>query len=124
LLGDKRVLVQILNNLLSNAIKFTPDEGRIVVRAWAEPQGRLLISVADNGIGMTEEGVAKALRPFEQAHSARAREHKGTGLGLHLCDNFMRLFGGTLEIESRAGEGTTVTVAFPSERVVQERRSA
>lgn len=122
--GDKRVLVQILNNLLSNAIKFTSEGGRIVVRAWAEPQGRLLIAVADNGIGMTEEGVAKALRPFEQAHNARARENKGTGLGLHLCDNFMRLFGGKLEIESRAGEGTTATVAFPAERVAEARRSA
>jgi signal transduction histidine kinase len=124
LLGDKRVLVQILNNLLSNAIKFTPEGGGIEVKAWSDAQERILLSVADSGIGMTEEGVAKALRPFEQAHNARAREHKGTGLGLHLCDNFMRLFGGSLEIESRAGEGTTVTVTFPPERVVTARRSA
>ena len=122
--GDKRVLVQILNNLLSNAIKFTPKGGQIKVSAWSDPQGRLLLSVADNGIGMTEEGVAKALRPFEHAHSARAREHKGTGLGLHLCDNFMRLFDGSLEIDSRAGEGTTVTIAFPPERAAGARRSA
>jgi signal transduction histidine kinase len=118
------VLVQILNNLLSNAIKFTPEGGGIEVKAWSDAQERILLSVADSGIGMTEEGVAKALRPFEQAHNARAREHKGTGLGLHLCDNFMRLFGGSLEIESRAGEGTTVTVTFPPERVVTARRSA
>ncbi|MGF1631020.1 MAG: ATP-binding protein [Kiloniellaceae bacterium] len=124
LLGDKRVLVQILNNLLSNAIKFTSQGGGIAVKGWSDAQGRILLSVTDDGIGMTEEGVAKALRPFEQAHSARAREHKGTGLGLHLCDNFMRLFGGTLKIESQAGEGTTVTVAFPPERAVTARRSA
>jgi two-component system cell cycle sensor histidine kinase PleC len=68
--------------------------------------------------------VAKALRPFEQAHKSRAREHAGTGLGLHLCENFMRLFGGTLEIESQAGEGTTVTIAFPAERAVDARRTA
>ena len=122
--GDKRVLVQLLNNLFSNAVKFTPQGGSIEISAWRDTQGRIQLSVADNGIGMTEEGVAKALRPFEQAHNARAREHKGTGLGLHLCDNFMRLFGGTLKIESRAGEGTTVTVAFPPERVVSARRSA
>ncbi len=122
--ADKRVLAQILNNLLSNAIKFTPQGGRITVSLWSDPQGRILLSVADDGIGMTEEGVAKALRPFEQAHNARAREHRGTGLGLHLCDNFMRLFGGTLEIESQAGEGTTVTVAFPPERAAAARRSA
>jgi signal transduction histidine kinase len=124
LLGDERVLVQILNNLLSNAIKFTPEGGTIEVRAWTDVQGRLRLSVADNGIGMTEEGVAKALRPFEQAHSARSREHKGTGLGLHLCDNFMKLFGGTLEIESRPAEGTTATVTFPADRSVEARRSA
>ena len=122
--GDKRVLAQILNNLLSNAIKFTPEGGRIAVSAWRDAEGCILVSVADNGIGMTEEGVAKALRPFEQAHSARAREYKGTGLGLHLCDNFMRLFGGTLEIDSQAGDGTTVTIAFPAERAVDTRRSA
>ncbi len=122
--GDKRVVVQILNNLLSNAVKFTPEGGRIEVSAWTDSQGRILVSVADDGIGMTDEGVAKALRPFEQAHSARAREHAGTGLGLHLCDNFMRLFGGTLEIESKAGEGTIVTVAFPTERAVDARRTA
>jgi signal transduction histidine kinase len=124
LLGDERVLVQILNNLLSNAIKFTPEGGTIEVKAWADARGRLRLSVADNGIGMTEEGVAKALRPFEQAHSARSREHKGTGLGLHLCDNFMKLFGGTLEIESRPAEGTTATVTFPADRSVEARRSA
>jgi signal transduction histidine kinase len=124
LLGDERVLVQILNNLLSNAIKFTPEGGTIEVKAWADARSRLRLSVADSGIGMTEEGVAKALRPFEQAHSARSREHKGTGLGLHLCDNFMKLFGGTLEIESRPAEGTTATVTFPADRSVEARRSA
>ena len=82
--GDRKVLVQILNNLLSNAVKFTPEGGRISVDAWTDEAGAILISVTDNGIGMTQEGVAKALRPFEQAHSARAREHAGTGLGLHL----------------------------------------
>jgi signal transduction histidine kinase len=122
--GDQRVLVQILNNLLSNAVKFTPHGGRIAVTARTDPDGRILLSVADNGIGMTEEGLAKALKPFEQAHNARSREHKGTGLGLHLCDNFMRLFGGTLEIESHLGEGTTATIAFPSERARPVRRTA
>jgi signal transduction histidine kinase len=122
--GDERVLTQVLNNLLSNAVKFTPQGGRIEVGAWKDDHDRLLVSVADNGIGMTEEGVAKALRPFEQAHNARAREHKGTGLGLHLCDNFMRLFGGRLDIDSQAGQGTKVTISFPPERVVAARRLA
>src|SRR3546814_17811111 len=82
--GDQRVLVQVLNNLLSNAIKFTPQGGRIAVRAWADAAGSILLSVADNGIGITEEGLAKELRPFAQAHNARAREPQGTGLALPL----------------------------------------
>ncbi|WP_299617111.1 ATP-binding protein [Pelagibius sp.] len=122
--GDERVLMQILINLLSNAVKFTPEGGHIAVAAWCDGRGRILLSVADNGIGMTQEGVRKALRPFEQAHNPRAREHKGTGLGLHLCDNFMKLFGGSLAIESEAGAGTTVTVTFPPERAIPTRRSA
>jgi len=122
--GDKKVLVQILNNMLSNAVKFTPEGGRISVAAWINSENAIHFAVTDNGIGMTEEGVAKALRPFEQAHSARSREYAGTGLGLHLCDNFMRLFGGTLEISSRLGEGTKVTIAFPPERSVTARQTA
>ena len=122
--GDEKVLVQILNNLLSNAVKFTPDGGSIQVSAWTDSAGQVLLSVTDNGIGMTEDGVAKALRPFEQAHNARLREHKGTGLGLHLCANFMKLFGGRLEIRSRLGEGTTATVIFPAERAIRERHTA
>lgn len=122
--GDERVLIQILNNLLSNAVKFTPHGGTIEVNAWMDPRGRILLSVADNGIGMTQDGMTKALKPFEQAHNPRSREHKGTGLGLHLCDNFMKLFGGSLAIESKAGEGTTVTVTFPAERAIGNRRSA
>lgn len=122
--GDARVMTQILNNLLSNSVKFTPRGGHIDVSAWTDTQGLVHMSVADNGIGMTKEGVAKALRPFEQAHNARAREHNGTGLGLHLCDNFMQLFGGSLEIVSEEGKGTTVIVVFPLERVIERKRSA
>src|SRR3546814_10424311 len=58
--GDQRVLVQVLNNLLSNAIKFTPQGGRIAVRAWADAAGSILLSVTANGIGMTEEGDRKS----------------------------------------------------------------
>ncbi len=122
--GDSRVMTQILNNLLSNSVKFTPRGGHIDVSAWTDAQGLIHMSVADNGIGMTKEGVTKALRPFEQAHNARAREHNGTGLGLHLCDNFMQLFGGSLEIVSEEGKGTTVIVVFPLERVIERKRSA
>lgn len=61
---------------------------------------------------------AKALKPFEQADGTHSRRHEGTGLGLHLCVNFMKLFGGSLEIESEVDKGTTIALIFPPERTV------
>jgi len=116
--GDKRVMVQILNNLLSNAIKFTPNDGNISIIAKVDEGNRVVLSVADTGLGMSKKDVAKALQPFEQVDGTQSKKHLGTGLGLPLCVNFMKLFGGTLEIDSDAGKGTTVIVRFPSERTI------
>ena len=69
-------------------------------------------------MGMPEEGILKALKPFEQADAEHSRNHEGTGLGLHLCVTFMELFGGTLEIESEVDKGTTMTLKFPTERTI------
>ena len=67
---------------------------------------------------MSEEGVTKALRPFEQIDGMKSRQHEGTGLGLHLCANFMSLFGGSMDIDSMVDHGTTVSLHFPSERTI------
>ncbi|MGB0683994.1 MAG: ATP-binding protein [Magnetovibrionaceae bacterium] len=117
LLGDRRALLQVLNNLLSNAIKFSPQGGKVSVSAQKENTGQVAISVADEGIGMAQDDIAKAILPFQQldhGDAERARKFEGTGLGLHLCQKFMVLFGGTLEIESQQGEGTTVRLRFPA----------
>lgn len=119
LLGDERVLIQMLNNLISNAIKFTPDNGKIVVASKVDEDRGIIISVKDTGMGMSEDGILKALKPFEQADGTHSRRHEGTGLGLPLCVNFMRLFGGTIEIESDIGKGTTITLCFPPERTIR-----
>lgn len=116
--GDERMLIQILNNLLSNAIKFTPRGGKISVTAKVDEVNCVVLSVADTGIGMSKNDTTKALQPFEQADGMHSRRHEGTGLGLPLCVNFMKLFGGTLEIDSNADKGTTVTVRFPPERTI------
>jgi signal transduction histidine kinase len=116
--GDQRALTQILNNLLSNALKFTPSDGKIRVVSALNQDGEIIIKVIDTGIGMSAEGVIKALKPFEQADGAHSKRHEGTGLGLHLCTNFMKLFGGRLEIDSEVGKGTTVSLHFPAERTV------
>ncbi len=116
LVGDERALIQVLNNLLSNAIKFTPAGGLISVSARLNDDGGIVVTVRDTGVGMSEPDVAKALRPFEQAQDTYSRVDKGTGLGLHLCSNFMVLFGGSLAIQSEVGKGTTVVLRFPPER--------
>ncbi|MFC1673065.1 PAS domain-containing sensor histidine kinase [Pseudomonadota bacterium] len=113
--GDERALIQVFNNLLSNAIKFTPEHGSVDVSAQVDEGGGIIITFADSGIGMSQDDIVKALRPFEQADGMHSRKHEGTGLGLHLCINIMNLFGGTLDIESEVGLGTKVSLHFPPE---------
>jgi PAS domain S-box-containing protein len=116
--GDKKAVAQVLNNILSNAMKFTPDGGSINILANVSDGGGIAITVSDTGIGMSENDISKALRPFEQADAAHTRRHEGTGLGLSICDNFMKLFGGSLHIESKLDEGTKVTIQFPVKRSI------
>jgi PAS domain S-box-containing protein len=117
LYADKRALKQILINLLSNAVKFTPDGGVISVSARLAEDGRLVIDIADNGIGIAPEDVPKALAFFAQVESDLSRRFEGTGLGLALSRRLTELHGGTLELASEVGVGTTVTMAFPADRV-------
>jgi two-component system cell cycle sensor histidine kinase PleC len=112
LLGDPVRVKQILLNLLSNAVKFTPAGGGIALRVRPEC-GRILIEIADTGIGMNAEGIAVALQPFGQVDSQLSRRSGGTGLGLPLVRSFVDLLNGTLDIRSREGEGTTVSVRLP-----------
>nr|WP_286209143.1 PAS domain-containing sensor histidine kinase [Azospirillum sp. A1-3] len=112
LLGDPVRVKQILLNLLTNAVKFTPAGGSVALRVRPEC-GRILIEVADSGIGMNAEGIAIALQPFGQVDSQLSRRSGGTGLGLPLVRSFVDLLNGTLDIRSREGEGTTVSVRLP-----------
>jgi two-component system, cell cycle sensor histidine kinase DivJ len=109
--GDQRVCQQILINLLSNAIKFTGEGGMIRLLVDVE-DGRLLIVVEDNGIGMTLDQQRRVGTPFYQVNGGHARSHEGTGLGLALVKQMARLHGGSVEIDSVAGRGTKVTVAL------------
>jgi signal transduction histidine kinase len=107
----------VLLNLLSNAIKFTPRNGTTTVTLRHEGDG-LAIAVADTGIGIAPENVARAFEPFRQVDNRLARKYEGTGLGLPLSQRLMALHGGTLTIDSAVDRGTTVTMHFPSTRVV------
>ena len=118
--GRKRAVSRIINNLLSNASKFTPVDGEIVITARVDKMGALLINIADNGIGISKNDIIRMLEPFEQANRYHPHKHEGTGLGLHLCQNLMKLHGGSLEIDSKLGEGTTVILTFPPGRTTIE----
>ena len=116
--ADESKVKQILLNLLSNAVKFTPSGGTIRVRARRHRGGGLEISVKDNGIGIAGEDVALVFEPFRQVDSTLSRKFDGTGLGLPLVKKMNELHGGTVRIKSKLGAGTTVTVVFPADRVI------
>ncbi len=121
LLVDERRLKQILVNLLSNAIKFTPAGGTVTLVACVDPGDGFLFEVSDTGIGMTADDIPKAMSPFGQVDGQLNRMQEGGGLGLPLSRSLVELHGGSLDLRSEIGVGTTVTVSFPAERIIQSR---
>jgi signal transduction histidine kinase len=113
--ADQRRFRQILLNLLGNAVKFTHDgEVSLRVRCEAGPPGeRVVLSVADTGIGMDEEQISRLFRAFEQADPQVTRRFGGTGLGLVITRRLARMMGGDVAVASRPGEGSTFTVDLP-----------
>jgi two-component system cell cycle sensor histidine kinase PleC len=110
--ADHRALKQIALNLLSNAVKFTPEGGRIIVRARAAG-GFVRIAIADTGIGIPKEALAKLGRPFEQVESRLTKSHQGSGLGLAIAKSLTELHGGTMRIRSALERGTIVSLRLP-----------
>ncbi len=117
IIGEELAIKQILMNLLSNAIKFTPEGGRVTITADLDKKQQLRLCVTDTGIGLNELEIEKALSPFGQIDSDLDRSAAGTGLGLTLVDALIKLHGGSFELFSQKGIGTTATVIFPPDRV-------
>ncbi len=113
---DARALKQVLLNFLSNAMKFTPAGGTVTAGVRRAASG-VALWVRDTGIGMSAADIKVALSAFGQVDSKVARQHKGTGLGLPICKQLIELHGGTLEVESAPGHGTTMTAVFPAFRM-------
>jgi signal transduction histidine kinase len=113
--ADERKVRQVLLNLLSNAIKFTPEGGRIEVRA-ARENGAVEVSVSDTGIGIAPEDREAVFEEFRQVGSSAARQ-QGTGLGLTLCRKFIELHGGKIWVTSALGAGSTFTFRLPIRQV-------
>ena len=116
---DARRVKQILVNLLSNAVKFTPENGEVTLGAdIRKDDGCFVLSVTDTGIGMDAAGLATAMEKFGQNETGLPPEQKGAGLGLPLSKILIEAHGGEIEIDSQPGQGTTVRVCFPEDRLL------
>lgn len=114
ILGDERRIGQVLDNLLSNAVKFSNDGGRVRVELRGDGD-QASIAVADEGIGIPADEQGHVFSRFFRAQAASELAVPGTGLGLAITRALVDRHGGTIELESRVGEGTRVTVTFPVE---------
>jgi len=110
--GDPRAFKQIALNLVANAIKFTERGGSVTVSAVVEGS-RLMLRVADTGVGIAADDLKRIGDPFFQAGKTYQRKHEGTGLGLSIVKGLVGLHNGEINVQSKVGDGTTVTVALP-----------
>ena len=117
LLGSEPELYSIFWNLITNAVKYTPGDGRVDIRWWADSSGGHL-SVTDTGVGIAAEHLPRITERFYRVDPGRARSTGGSGLGLAIVKHAVQRHGGTLEIESEEGVGSRFTCNFPLRRVV------
>jgi signal transduction histidine kinase len=115
IVADERKFKQILLNLLSNAVKFTPDGGRIEVKARSTGDN-LIVAVHDTGIGIAPEDQETVFEEFRQVGRNYTSKQEGTGLGLALTRRFVELHGGRISVDSKPGEGSTFTFTLPLKR--------
>lgn len=116
--ADERKLKQILLNITSNAVKFTPSGGTVYLSAGRKKDGNLELIVKDTGIGISKEDIARVFQPFFQVDSKITRAYEGTGLGLAITEGLVEVHGGSMTIDSKEGEGTSVIITLPAERQV------
>ncbi len=119
--GDPHRILQVLHNIVGNAVKFT-EHGRVDLSIDVDENSLLLIEVCDTGIGMSEDLLAHIYEPFVQADASTARRFGGSGLGMAIVQRLVSAFGGNIDIESRVGEGTRVSVLIPLDRGAREQR--
>ena len=124
ILGDCMKFKQIAKNLLSNAVKFT-EKGQVearFVQTTEEGKEILLMKVKDTGVGIKEENMDKIFLSFEQADATVSRRFGGTGLGLPICKELLKLLGGGIQVSSVYGEGTQFTVRIPVKMAEKEEK--
>lgn len=120
---DEEQIKQVLTNLISNALKFTHSGGSVAVRLTKDA-GWLTIEVSDTGIGISEENLPHVFDRFYQADGSHTREGEGTGIGLAHTQELLKIMGGTIQVDSTPGKGSTFTVRLPILRNMPEAAAA
>jgi PAS domain S-box-containing protein len=116
--GDSQVIEHAFCNLIINAAVFTPENGQITVSVNQGWQGSLVITISDNGPGISDSDLLRVLQPFSQAEDILTRRNDGLGLGLPLSKLMVELHGGSLKLESYIGRGTNIIIRIPRDRIV------
>ncbi|HEY7058733.1 MAG TPA: ATP-binding protein [Vicinamibacterales bacterium] len=111
---DRQKVKQIVLNLLSNALKFTPHGSVTIFGSYEQNRREITIAVRDTGVGIPREDQIKVFEDFRQLDSSPARGYGGTGLGLSICRRLSQMLGGTIELESESGVGSTFTLRIPA----------
>jgi signal transduction histidine kinase len=111
---DRQKVKQIVLNLLSNALKFTPAGSVTILATYDAKRREVCIAVRDTGVGIGRSDQAKVFEDFRQLDSSPARGYGGTGLGLSICRRLSQMLGGTIELESELGKGSTFTLCLPA----------
>lgn len=119
IVGDRRKLAQVLYNLLTNAIKFSHRNASVRVTAGPTDEGGVWIAVTDQGVGMTSEEIGRLFKPFGRVGPAPTGGETSTGLGLAIVSRIVSAHGGTIEVQSRPGAGSTFTVVLPAKATSQ-----
>lgn len=114
--GDRDKLEQVLYNIISNSIKYTPNGGKITIKA-GRLYGEFFVEVVDNGIGIPEKDLSRIFERFYRVDKARSRELGGTGLGLSISKGIIDAHGGTIKVNSEVGKGTNVIISLPVSKV-------
>jgi len=113
-LGNEKIFDELFSNLISNAIKYTPNGGKIKVNLIKEGIFMVKFEVSDTGIGISEEDIPRLFTEFFRTESAKASNEEGSGLGLVIVKEILNRIGGTIQVKSKVGQGTSFICQFPS----------
>jgi len=119
--ADRERLAEVIENLVSNAIKYSPDGGAVRVEVGREGD-TATVRVRDRGVGIAPSAQPKLFKPFSRIREARTASIQGSGLGLYICERIMKAHGGSMAVESRAGEGSTFSFSIPLYGVTAQTR--